>query len=229
MKKIGLIADIHSNLVALKAVLEDMPEVEKILCAGDLIGYGPQPKETIELVKSKDINSCMGNHDYAVAKNDFHSLTNDARKAAEWTRGKLDKNELSFLNGLKEKIQLKIENYEIFIAHGTPRKPLKEYLYPSTSNRALLKITQKANSDIILLGHTHIPLKKSIQGKIVLNPGAVGQPRDRNPKASYMLIEIGEEIEIAEKRVKYDIEKTTEKIEQFELPEEFGTRLNFGW
>ncbi len=229
MKKIGLIADPHSNLAALKAVLEDMGEVDKILCAGDLVGYGPQPNETIDLVKSNDVVSCIGNHDHAVATDNFSFLSEDARKAAIWTKKTLNKSNLNFLKGLDEKLQLKIDEYKIFISHGTPRNPLKEYLYPSTSKRALLKMTQEAKADVILLGHTHVPLEQVIQGKLVINPGAVGQPRDRNPKASYKLLELGEDIEITQKRVSYDVDETEKKIKEAELPEEFGTRLHFGW
>ncbi|KXB06218.1 hypothetical protein AKJ53_00975 [candidate division MSBL1 archaeon SCGC-AAA382F02] len=228
MKKIGVIADPHGNLSALEAVLEDMPKVDRIICAGDLVGYGPQPNEVIDLVKSKDILSVLGNHDYAVYQEKTGSLNKLAAKVAEWTHENLEKENLRFLGKLPKKTKIE-EKYEIFIAHGTPRKPLKEYLYPNVSNRNLVKMTQGTDTDIIVLGHTHIPLEKMIQGKLILNPGAVGQPRDRNPKASYMVLKLGRKKEVIQNRVSYDIEKTEKKINELELPEKFGTRLHFGW
>lgn len=229
MEKIGVIADPHANLDALEAVLDDMPRVDRIICAGDLVGYGPQPNEVIDLVRSKDILSVMGNHDYAVASEDFSSLSDIAAKGARWTRDELEKNNLDFLKKLPEKTEIEAEDHEVFMAHGTPRNPLKEYLYPETSNRALVKMTQEADTDVIVLGHTHIPLEQKIQGKLVINPGAVGQPRDRNPKAGYMVLKLGRKMELIRERVSYDFEATEKKINDAGLPEKFGTRLHFGW
>ncbi len=229
MKRIGVIADPHANLEAFKTVLEDMPDVDRIICAGDLVGFGPEPNEVIEIVKSKDVLSVLGNHDNAVIENDTSSFDEETTKSIKWTREKLDDDNLNYLKKLSEKEQIIEEDFEIFITHGTPRKPLKEYLYPGTSNRALVKMTQEVNTDIIILGHTHVPLKQMIQSKLILNPGAVGQPRDRNPKAGYILLELEEEIKSEQVRVSYDVEKTEKKIKDSGLPEKLAIRLHFGW
>lgn len=229
MEKIGVIADPHANLNALEAVLDDMPRVDRVICAGDLVGYGPQPNEVIDLVRSKDILSVLGNHDYAVATKDFSSLSKLATEGARWTREVLDDENLNFLKNLPEKTEIEAEGYEVFMAHGTPRNPLEEYLYPGTSNRALVKMTQEVDTDVIVLGHTHIPLEQKIQGKLVINPGAIGQPRDRNPKAGYMILKLGRKMELIRERVSYDFEKTEQKIKDAGLPEKFGARLHFGW
>lgn len=229
MKKIGVIADPHANLEALEKVLEDMPEVDRIICAGDLVGFGPSPNEVIELVKSENIVSVLGNHDHAVINNNLNSFDEDTTKSIKWTREELDDDNHNHLKKLSEKEQIEIRNYEIFIAHGTPRKPLKEKIYPGTTNRALAKMTQEVKTDIIILGHTHIPLKQTIQGKKLLNPGSVGQPRDRNPKAGYIILELGEEIKSEQVRVSYDVEKTEKKIKDSNLPEKLAIRLHFGW
>ncbi len=229
MKKIGIIADPHANLEALETVLKDMPEVNRIVCAGDLVGFGPQPNEVIELVKSKNILSVLGNHDQAVIENNTSTFDEETTKSIRWTREKLDKKNLDYLKKLSEKEWLEEENYEIFIAHGTPRKPLKEYLYPGTSNRALVKMTQEVDTDIIILGHTHVPLKQMIQSKLILNPGSTGQPRDRNPKAGYIILELGEEIKSEQVRIPYDVEETEKKIKDAGLPEKLAIRLHFGW
>lgn len=229
MKKIGILADIHANLDALEAVLEDMPRVHKTICAGDLVGYGSQPNEVIELVKSKRILTSVGNHDHAVGTGNFESLSELAATAARWTYEELNDESLEFLKKLKQKIEIEVEGYDIFVTHGTPRNPLNEYMFPGASNRALVNMTQGVDADIIISGHTHVPLERVIQGKLILNPGSVGQPRDRNPKASYMMIKLGRKKEIIHKRVSYDAGETERKIKDSGLPEEFGTRLHFGW
>ncbi|MFP4005479.1 MAG: metallophosphoesterase family protein [Candidatus Hadarchaeia archaeon] len=229
MKKIGIIADIHSNLNALDAVLNDMPKTDKIVCAGDLVGYGPQPNEVLDRMKSQNILSVTGNHDYAITKKNFEMLEEIGRKAAEWTFKELSEENLEYLRKLENKKVLNESGYEIFICHGTPRNPLKEYLSPSASNRTTLKMTQNVNSDVIILGHTHVPLNRTLQGKMIINPGSVGQPRDRNPNASYAILELSEKKEITQKRVEYDTKKTAEKIKEAGLPEKLSNRLHFGW
>jgi len=229
MKKIGVISDPHANLEALRTVLEDMPDVDRIICAGDLVNLGPQPNEVIDLIQSEDILTVLGNHDNAVIEKDESSFNEEVAKSLKWTQDKITKDNLSFLKGLSKTEKVEENGYEIFIAHGTPRKPLKEYLYPGASNRALMKMTKKVDTDIIVLGHTHVPLKRTIQSKRILNPGSAGQPRDRDPKAGYSVLELGDEIKGEQFRVSYDIEKTKKKIEEFNLPEKLAIRLEFGW
>lgn len=229
MSKIGLIADVHANLAALESVLKDMPDTEEIICAGDVVGYGPQPNEVIELMKSHNIKSVLGNHDYAIVNEKFGLLEKLGREAAEWTFRKLTEENLSYLKGLEKKISLEKNGYEIFVAHGTPRNPLEEYLYPSASNRDILKMTQTINSDVIVLGHTHVPLNRTLQGKTIANPGSVGQPRDRNEDASYMVLELDDDKKTTQKRVPYDVDKTAEKMVESGLPEKLSTRIKFGW
>jgi len=229
MERIGVIADIHANIEALESVLEDMPRVDRKICAGDLVGYGPEPDGVIELVRSEDILTVMGNHDHAVANGKFGSLSESAGKAARWTRENLEEENLDFLQDLPKRVQIEIEGYEVFMTHGTPRSPLKEYLYPGVSDRVLTKMTQEVDADVVILGHTHVPLERIIQERLILNPGAVGQPRDRDPKASYTVLKLGREKEVIQKRVSYDIDETEQKIKDSGLPERFATRLHFGW
>ena len=229
MKKIGVIADPHSNAVALQAVMDDMPDVDRIICAGDLVGYGPQPNEVVEMVKSMDALTVLGNHDHAVITGDYNAYDELAAKADRWNQKELKDENMQFLKKLDKIKEIEIEGHKIFVAHGTPRKPLKEYLYPGTSKRALAKMTQTANADVIILGHTHVPMDEMIQGKLVINPGSSGQPRDREPEASYMVLNLGSEREVTLQRVSYDIDKVEKMIEEAGLPEKFATRLHFGW
>jgi len=230
MKKIGIIADLHANLHAIDAVLEDMPEVDRIICAGDLVGYGPEPNEVLERInEEKKIISVKGNHDQAVLDKNTSSFDKESAETLKWTIEELKKKNLNFLKNLPEKLTVNEEGYEIFTAHGTPRKPLKEPLFPGTSNRALVRMTLGTEADLIILGHTHVPLDRRFQGKLIINPGAVGQPRDRNPDASYMVLELGTEKKITHKRVSYDIKETRQKMKDKGLPEKLAMRLQLGW
>ncbi|KXA90624.1 hypothetical protein AKJ57_04015 [candidate division MSBL1 archaeon SCGC-AAA259A05] len=229
MEKVGLIADIHGNLNALEAVLEDMGEADRIICAGDLVGYGPRPNQVIDLVRSGNVATVMGDHDHAVAAGEFDPLDELSAGVARWTRDELRGENIDFLNGLHRKAEIGREKHKIFVVHGTPQNPLEECLYPGASNRTLVNETQFINSDAIVLGHTHVPMKKMIQGKLIVNPGSVGQPRDRNPKANYAILRPEKDVEADIKRVSYDIEGTEQRMRDSGLPKKFGTRLHFGW
>jgi len=227
--RIGIIADPHSNLAAFQAVLKHMPKVDDIICAGDFVGYGAEPNEVIDLAKKKDIRTVLGNHDYGAISRDVAGFNPFAAKAVLWTADKLSEENARYLRGLREELMLTYGSRRIYVVHGSPRDPLFEYVFPDLPNRELLELTRKVDADVIVLGHTHVPMQRVIQGKLILNPGGVGQPRDRDPRASYMLLTLDDEISVKHERVEYDIEKTAKKIEAAGLPSELATRLYFGW
>jgi putative phosphoesterase len=228
--KIAVLSDIHSNLTALKAVLEDLPKVDEILCLGDLVGYAAEPNEVVELVRERNIRCVMGNHDYAAVTGDVRGLNELAAGAALWTHRTLREENRRFLRSLPLEARLKLSGKSLYLAHGSPRDPLWEYVFPELPNSSLLEIVRGVEADLSLFGHTHVPMERKIFGKLVLNPGGVGQPRDLDPRASYMLLELdGEEPRIQIRRVKYDIDLTAKKIRTAGLPEELAARLYFGW
>jgi len=227
--KIGLVSDVHSNLAAFKAVLKDMPKVDEIIGAGDLVGYAAEPNEVVKLARSKGIKSVMGNHDHAVVTKDVRGLNDRAASSVMWTADKLSKDNLSYLASLPDHMELKAGGQKLYVVHGSPRNPLGEYVFPDFSNRDMVGVTKDVEADLIVLGHTHIPMKRTVMGKSVLNPGGVGQPRDRDPRASYAVLNITDEVEISFWRVEYDIDATADKIKSAGLPEELATRLFFGW
>ncbi len=227
--KVGLIADPHSNLSAFKAVLKDMPRVDKIICAGDLVGYGAEPNEVVGLARSKGVVVVMGNHDYAAVTGDVRGFNPLAAEAAIWTSKNLSRETREYLATFPTHLELNIGEQKLYLVHGSPRDPLNEYLFPDVPNRELADAAKDVSADIIVLGHTHVPMKRIILGKLVVNPGGVGQPRDRDPRASYAVLTLGKEVVVEHKRVEYDIETTAKKIEAAGLPKELGTRLLFGW
>ncbi|MBC7219695.1 MAG: metallophosphoesterase family protein [Hadesarchaea archaeon] len=227
--RIGLISDIHSNLAAFRAVLSDMPKVDEIICVGDLVGYGAEPNEAVKLARSKGIRAVMGNHDYAAVTKDVRGMNDRAAAAALWTADVLTRENLDYLASLPTHLEFKAEGQRIYVVHGSPRDPLGEYVFPEFSNRDMAEVVKEVEADVIVLGHTHIPMKRVVLGKIILNPGGVGQPRDRDPRASYAVLELGKELKIRFQRVEYDVAAAAEKIKAAGLPEELATRLFFGW
>ena len=227
--KIGLIADIHSNLAAFRAVLEDMPRVDELICAGDLVGYAAQPNEVIELARSKRVRTVMGNHDYASITRDVRGFTPIAAEAALWTSRNLEGKNSDHLRSLPQEMTLARAGKIVYVVHGSPRDPLSGYVFPDIPNRALLDLVGGIKADVIVFGHTHVPMRRVVYGKLVLNPGGVGQPRDRDPRASYMVLRLNGEIEVEHRRVKYEIDKTAKLINSCGLPSELAARLYYGW
>ena len=232
-----VLADIHSNLDALKACLKDASkQYQRILCLGDIVGYGANPNECIELLRKKNAICLMGNHDAAAVELLGRGWFNPtARKAVEWTASILTEKNKAFLKELPEFFSCKF----LFAVHGSPNNPLTEYMDGKIAEHSLKCVIE----DIVLCGHSHIPFKfeehkqvKTMPGnskiefegkRMVLSMPSVGQPRDGNPKTGYALLDF-EEKSIEIKRIDYDIESASEKILKAGLPEFLAIRLKKG-
>lgn len=222
---IGLISDVHSNAVALKAVLEELDQlrVKTILHAGDIVGYNPYPDETIDLFKKKNIVSVLGNHDRAFITGDTY-FNSDASEAIEWTRKTASVDSLNYVKRLKDKLTIEAKGERIVLFHEGP-KNFPEYIFPENVTPDLLS---NINGDVLVLGHTHKPFIMDYGTRgLIVNPGSVGQPRDGNPDASFAVLDtVTREIKL--KRTKYDIEKVIEDMLTANLPEALAYRLRAG-
>ena len=221
----GLIADVHSNAVALRAVLSALRgfSVERILHAGDIVGYNPYPDETIELFKKNNIISIAGNHDRALVTGDTSGFNPYAKAALEWTRKAVLPDNSGYIKGLKNIESIIIDEKRIVLVHGSPFD-IDEYVYPE---KVIPELLSAANADILVLGHTHIQFKKEYPEGIIVNPGSVGQPRDGNPRAAFAVLDT-ESGKIELERAAYDIEKVIEDMLAAHLPEKLALRLKIG-
>ncbi len=221
---IGVISDIHGNFPALVAVLEDMPPVEVILCAGDVVGYYPYPNEVIDKLKSLDVQCILGNHDRAVLGGDYSNFNKYAASAVRWTIDALSEDSLNYLKNLNNFMRWKIDGKKVAVHHGAPFDE-DFYVMPENVDESLLNYD---GADVLILGHTHVPFVVDYGDKVILNPGAVGQPRDGNPKASYAVMNLDKwEFEI--RRVDYPIDEVEKKILEEGLPVFLAERLYYGY
>lgn len=227
--KIAIISDIHSNFPALEEVLKEIKKrkIKKIFCCGDVIGYGSMPNKCIKELIKNNVKSIYGNHEYALLNENSLSWFNyQAVKALLWHKENLNKNAWRWIKKLKEKMIIKIANKKIAIFHGSPNSCF-EYVWEETSQEIFNYWLEQYNVDIIILGHTHIPFIKNIKNKIIINPGSVGQPRDKNNKASFCIINL-KNFNSKIIRINYNIDKIAKDIMKKGLPKIFADRLYIG-
>jgi putative phosphoesterase len=220
MKKLIITADIHSNLEA----FQELPP-GKVICCGDFVGYGADPNRIVELVSTSDWTCVMGNHDWAALTKETKNMDSFAKESALWTFNQISPSSRKFLAGLPRTKILEIEEKSILVVHASPRNALHEYVFNPETVKMLLKAIPQ---DILLFGHTHVPMVVRDGEKLAINPGAVGQPRDDDPRSSYAELRFPS-LKVDIIRKKYDIEKTAQKIMNAGLPPVLAERLYGGW
>jgi putative phosphoesterase len=217
--RIGVLSDVHGNLPALDAVLDDLPPVEALLNAGDTVGYNPWPGACVEAMRDRDVPSVMGNHDRAVASDTAFRFNRMAAAGVEYALESLDQEQLAWLESLPE--QRSCFDGRVRVVHGHPDDP-DRYTYPAEFDPSLLD-----EEDVLVLGHTHVQHVERYDEGIVLNPGSVGQPRDRDPRAAYAILDL-DAMDVELRRVEYDVERVVERVEAAGLPAQIGERLRQG-
>lgn len=225
-----IVADIHSNLTALERVLEAAGSWDLALCLGDIVGYGPDPGECVSKVKIEGLACIAGNHDAAVVSGETWGFNPYAAAAVHINRKLLGLEAIRWLRGLPERLDLQLEGLHVSLYHGSPRDPLNEYVFPHEAYAWADRLLEMAGADLLLLGHTHVPYLVEVDGRFVANPGSVGQPRDGDPRASYMLIDLeGDSISVTHRRIRYDIDKVAERMRGLGLPKFLASRLYHGY
>jgi diadenosine tetraphosphatase ApaH/serine/threonine PP2A family protein phosphatase len=241
--RVLILSDIHANRTALEMVLSDAGNFEAVWCLGDLVGYGPDPNQCVNLIQSLPNLICLiGNHDQAalglIPRERFNA---DAQAAITWTEEKLTDPSRKFLAALSG-----TEVHQDFtLAHGSPRRPIWEYII---SPKSALVNFETFGTNYALVGHSHLPLafklshnsrtvdtlkveaghSIDLEPRMILNPGSVGQPRDFDPRAAYALLDT-DEMTWESRRVAYDINDVQVRILQSGLPERQAMRLVAGW
>ncbi len=239
--KYGIFADVHANLEALNTVLEFFisEKVDRYLCAGDVVGYGPNPNECVTAIRNlSPLSLVVGNHDWAACGlKDITWFNEYAQHSVTWTRQLLTQENQIYLSELPKVLH----HGDFTLVHGSPRDPLDEYLLTKeqfTENQSFL------TTPYTFVGHSHIPLVFAqgtvhlfrdsdtvlldpAKGRSIINPGSVGQPRDSNSKASCALYDTQTHV-LRVIRLEYDIATTQEKMRRARLPGFLVERLSWG-
>lgn len=239
MSRILLISDVHGNLLALEAVLAAAGRIDGIWVMGDTVGYGPDPSDVLALLREKGARMVAGNHDLAVATGQgLGSFNPHAAAAARLHRGWLSPAERDGLAVLP----LTLEEDLFTLCHGSLRDPVWEYVFTTQQADASIEISPTAH---VCNGHTHVPALYRrdaritqvpfregqgvpLTGRLLINPGSVGQPRDGDPRAAYALLDTdGGTIEL--RRSTYDVNETQRRIRARGLPGILADRLAVGY
>ena len=217
--RIGVISDVHANRVALEAVLADMPTVDELICAGDIVGYNPWPGAVLKTIRERNVPTVQGNHDRMLASGRNFPGNEMARAGIRHARAELSEAAIEYLRELPA--ERRLFDGRVKMVHGHPEDP-DRYTYPEEFGAELL-----GEESILVLGHTHVQHVAETTDGIVLNPGSVGQPRDRNPKAAYALIDL-EQMAVELRRVTYDISQVERAVAEADLPLRTAERLRDG-
>jgi predicted phosphodiesterase len=238
--KYAIIADIHGNLDAFQVVLDDIraQKADHIVCLGDIVGYNAQPKECLDIVRQMNIPCVKGNHDeYCSTENHLDGFNPHAAEAVHWTRNQLSEEDKKWLRDLK--YTRMAANFTM--VHSTLDAPERwQYVFDKLAAAASFPYQ---NTQMCFFGHTHVPVafmrdtvvrggtyskfKVDPAKKYFINVGAVGQPRDNNPKCAYVIYDM-DALTIELRRLEYDIAAAQKKIREAGLPERLAERLAFG-
>ena len=239
--RVAVISDVHANYRALEAVLEeiDAERVDAVWCLGDTVGYGPRPNKCCEAVSSRSSYSLVGNHDLVVlGELSISDFNDDAAEAAIWTSQVLTQESRAFL----EPLQPAGEVAGVDLFHASARDPVWEYVLTEEAARGTFELS---DASLIFVGHSHVALALSdngdrisggvalagseveLEGRWLLNPGSVGQPRDGDPRAAWLLLDLDRGL-AAFRRAPYAIEQTQAEMRKLGLPAPLAARLERG-
>ncbi len=231
-----MIGDVHANLPALEAVLDQAheQEVEAIWNVGDFVGYGSFPNQVIERLRDEEVVSIAGNYDLKVLK--FKKKRKKWRRkkqsqkflAFQWTRDVLVKKNRKYLGSLPEERELQIQGLRILLTHGSPASE-KEHLTPDTPEERLRELASMVEADVVICGHSHLPFARHVNGVHFINTGSVGRPDDSDPRACYAVLQVGHasgrDVQVRHHRVAYDVGSAVAAIRGRGLPESFAQMM----
>lgn len=226
--RLALLSDVHSNLHALRAVLEDVEETapDTVAFLGDAVGYNAYPQECVDRLADACEVAILGNHDKAVLQGGEEWFNPAARAGVEHSRKQLTKDGIGYLESMVEQADL----HGVHLVHGSPRGPTTEYVFPDAPQEMLEKIAHHPavqGCNLLAMGHTHVPFVQTVGDIVITNVGSVGQPRDGDPRACWALVDT-ESLDVELRRVEYDIDAAAAGVREARLPDRLATRLYEG-
>jgi putative phosphoesterase len=226
--KVALISDLHANVPALTAVLDDIAarSVELVVCLGDIVDLGPEPREIIALLQARNIPCLQGNHD------PFDAEPIVPVDVYEWSFRQLPPADLEWLRALPKRLRFQIEGLELLCVHGSPRS-YDEQILPNTPDAALEQMVFGESFDVLACGHTHVQLQRRLKNRLIVNSGSVGMPFFEplvdptppriHPWAEFAVVTLENGIPSAELcRVDYDVDEYFKRVRASSMPDPEG-------
>ncbi len=236
--KIAVLGDIHGNIAALKAAYAAVSTLkpDKIYHLGDLGGYAPFVNDVVDFLAEHDIEGVQGNYDEAVANDREHCgckaeepLQEEmAHRSFAWTKEHVSPQAKAYMKNLPTEIKFTAEGKKVWLFHATPKKN-NLYWYEDRPEKFFREMAEKGDADIMIYGHIHKPYRKDMAGKVFINAGSVGKPKDGDPRACVAVVEITKtEVKTDFIRAPYDIEKVAAAVSASGLPDYFADKLRHG-
>ena len=235
--RVAIFSDIHGNRHALERTLSDIEfeRPERVYCLGDLVGYGAYPNEVTERVAEGRFPTVMGNYDDGVGydRDECGCAYREARdqelgqQSLAWTKAHTSAENKAFLRALVPEIRFEVDGTRVLLVHGSPRR-MNEYLFEDRAISSFERLAKSSNADVIMFGHTHMPYTKTVDGVLFVNAGSVGKPKDGDPRACWVLLDVGPATTATFRRVEYDVAAAAAAVRASGLPDKFALDLELG-
>ena len=232
--RMAVFSDIHSNITALEAVLDDLKQqrVESSYCLGDLVGYAPFPNEVVDRIRRDGTPTIMGNYDDGVGfdRDECGCAYRDPEEqrlgdlSLQWTKGNVTPDRKAFLRSLQPEIRFEADGKRFRLVHGSPRR-MNEYLFEDRPLSSFQRLAATSEADVLVFGHTHKPYIKRVDSVLFVNAGSVGKPKDGDPRACYVVIDTAGEVTVEFRRIPYDVQAVAAALRESELPDKFAADL----
>jgi putative phosphoesterase len=233
--RVAVISDIHANLAALVAALAriDRLGVERVFCAGDLVGYGPRPNEVCALIAEREIPTIYGNYDHAIARDEqdcgcayVSQRDRDlGQLSVAWTLAHTSQQSKDFMRALPFDLRFAVGEVDVHLVHGSPRK-VNEYLFEDKPARLYERLAAAERDPVLAFGHTHKPWVAEHGGVLFVNCGSVGKPKDGDPRGAFAILAPGADgVSVSIERVRYDADAVAREVRAAGLPGEYADQL----
>ncbi len=236
--RVAIISDIHGNVGALHAVLDDLRQQEAVgavYCLGDLVGYAAFPNEVIDRIRHENIPTIVGNYDDGVGfdRDECGCAYRDPEEqrlgdlSLRWTQRTVTSEGKAFLRALQPEIRFEADGKRFRLVHGSPRR-MNEYLFEDRPLSSFQRLAASSDCDVLIFGHTHKPYTKRVDGVLFINAGSVGKPKDGDPRACYVMLDTAGDVTVEFRRIAYDIATMAAAIRASELPDKFAADIETG-
>lgn len=235
--RMAIISDIHANITALEAVLDDVKQqrVEAVYCLGDLVGYAAFPNEVIDRIQRDGTPTIVGNYDDGVGfdRDECGCAYRDPEEqrlgdlSLRWTQRTVTSDRKAFLRTLQSEIRFEADGKRLRLVHGSPRR-MNEYLFEDRPLSSFQRLAATSDADVLLFGHTHKPYTKRVDGVLFVNAGSVGKPKDGDPRACYVVMDTAGDVAVEFRRIPYNIDVAATAIRESSLPDKFADDIETG-